>query len=716
MDEDKNNLEEDIKPYEVDKAIHQLRAATSVGTTDIPPELIKNLDCRGRTAIWKWANKVWHDCDPPHQNDVLRTTFLHKKGVTDTLDNYRTLTIGCNICKVYNRIITNRIQEVAENSNILGEIQNGFRPGRRATDNLLVLETVIRKTKLENKKNYMALLDITKAYDRVDRHILWTVMEQMGFPKILMDNLRATYRNPTSTVHFQNTQSDPLKLTLGLKQGCVLSPVLFAIYIAELGRRLMDSSLGIKLDDRKIPGMFFADDMMLIGSQRELQKLFDIVGAYAQEFKLEFAGHKSSVIPLGGPIDRTRKWKLGVQYISATENRDIYIEEVNEGRYLGVTIERNYSIFKPQWELALQKARRGAGLVGMLVRRCSNPLTILKPLWQSYILPAVLYGTEIMDTPETHIKSLEVIQNGLMKNVLRVIPGTATAGCHALTGLTSIKQEVWKKKLSYYTHVLQMPEGRWAKKAYREQLQWGIRENIWNIEGNQTENNISSKKKFWLNDITICAKNLKIDLPRGWEKHHVTAFFEWKRRKLLQTEIASHDTLCWLGDISQDHNYDNRTQLWWLKAKIGSIRTKNRIDPLNKCILCGAENETVKHMLHCDRYLGKSIYDTIHIEPTIQHIWRWIFHSDRHNLDRMRISHWIHNRWKIRVQLLSEERIRNTPDTGGQGQQEVVVQGAMDPETQHHVITPHQILPETQMRRGPPRKCKKPREVESQVH
>ncbi len=55
-----------------------------------------------------------------------------------------------------------------------------------------------------------------------------------------------------------------------------------------------------------------------------------------------------------------------------------------------------------------------------------------------------------MDTPATRINSLEVIQNGLMKNVLRVIPGTATAGCHALTGLTSIKQEIWKKKLSYY--------------------------------------------------------------------------------------------------------------------------------------------------------------------------------------------------------------------------------------------------------------------------
>ncbi len=91
---------------------------------------------------------------------------------------------------------------------------------------------------------------------------------------------------------------------------------------------------------------------------------------------------------------------------------------------MGVTIQKNYSIFKPQWEMALQKARRGAGLVSLLARRCGNPLTVLKPLWQQYILPAVLYGSEIMDVNSTYIKNLETVQRGLMKTVLRVIPGT----------------------------------------------------------------------------------------------------------------------------------------------------------------------------------------------------------------------------------------------------------------------------------------------------
>ncbi len=70
----------------------------------------------------------------------------------------------------------------------------------------------------------------------------------------------------------------------------MLSPVLFAIYIAELGDRLAQSNLGICLNNKKIPGMFFADDMMLVGSEKDLKALLRIVGDFAQQFKIEFSG------------------------------------------------------------------------------------------------------------------------------------------------------------------------------------------------------------------------------------------------------------------------------------------------------------------------------------------------------------------------------------------------------------------------------------------
>ncbi len=73
-----------------------------------------------------------------------------------------------------------------------------------------------------------------------------------------------------------------------------------------------------------------------------------------------------------------------------------------------------------------------------------------------------------MDLNCGYVKDLETVQRGLMKNVLRVIPGTATASCYAVTGLMDIKNEIFKKKLAYFQHVLQIHEERWCRVAYEE--------------------------------------------------------------------------------------------------------------------------------------------------------------------------------------------------------------------------------------------------------
>ncbi len=187
--EDIKEMGSEITEWELNRVIDQLHMGTSAGTMDIPPELIKNINDLGRKVIFKWVQSTWANGELPEENDKSRSIFLHKKGSMSTLDNYRTITTGCDICKVYNHILTNRLQDGMENSDILGEIQNGFRKGRRETDSLLVLETLIRKTKREKKKIFLALLDITKAYDRVDRGILWKIMEQMGVHDKLLNLL-----------------------------------------------------------------------------------------------------------------------------------------------------------------------------------------------------------------------------------------------------------------------------------------------------------------------------------------------------------------------------------------------------------------------------------------------------------------------------------------------------------------------------------------------
>ena len=142
----KHYLVEDISEEEVRYAISQLNKGTSAGPTDIPPELICNLSDGLLTYMTDWCQSMWINEQVPHQLHYNDMVFLHKKGPTDNLKYYRTLATGCNMCKVFAKILTYRLQHVAEDNNLLGDIQTGFRQGRMGTENLFILETEIRIT------------------------------------------------------------------------------------------------------------------------------------------------------------------------------------------------------------------------------------------------------------------------------------------------------------------------------------------------------------------------------------------------------------------------------------------------------------------------------------------------------------------------------------------------------------------------------------------
>ncbi len=102
-------------------------------------------------------------------------------------------------------------------------------------------------------------------------------------------------------------------MPIGLRQGCVLSPILFALYICDLENELVESGLGIQINDIIVGALFFADDIMLAGTKEQLQKLMRKVLVYSEKNKLEFSGVKIIVIPLfRDPVKDAKIWEIGV--------------------------------------------------------------------------------------------------------------------------------------------------------------------------------------------------------------------------------------------------------------------------------------------------------------------------------------------------------------------------------------------------------------------
>ncbi len=181
----------------------------------------------------------------------------------------------------------------------------------------------------------------------------------------------------------------------------------------------------------------------------------------------------------------------------------------------------------------------------------------------------------------------------------------------------------------------------------------------------------------------------------------------------ITEKMKDEHTLGLTGPVHQDHAYDSRTQVWWMKAKGGSIRLKTRNTPESKCIMCQAENEDMMHMLVCNKYPNKFITGIIEIpESRAQDMWKWLLHFDRSYKVRMKVSQWIRSRWKTRertIHLGPDRGLWSTGDSNELGIPEIGTGESMTMDARNTVqadVKNEEEVKEIHTRRGPKSKCK----------
>jgi len=120
------------------------------------------------------------------------------------------------------------VSNFCESNKIHIEEQCGFRKGRSTIDQIFTLTEVIKHRR--PKKTFCAFIDIAKAYDTVWRNGLWYKLWNIGIRGKMWRVLKGIYNNVESSVKLGDYWTDFFKITLGLRQGCILSPLLFNIY------------------------------------------------------------------------------------------------------------------------------------------------------------------------------------------------------------------------------------------------------------------------------------------------------------------------------------------------------------------------------------------------------------------------------------------------------------------------------------------------------
>ena len=148
--------------------------------------------------------------------------------------NYRTIMVGHTLARLYASILEQRLSGWAEEEGVRAKGQAGFRKGFSTLDHILTLRTIIEEGRANGRKIYCCFVDFRKAFDTVPRARLMNRMQMLGVPKEIIWGIMALYGSVLGRVRTPEGDSDIIQSTIGVKQGCPLSPTLFGMYIDEV--------------------------------------------------------------------------------------------------------------------------------------------------------------------------------------------------------------------------------------------------------------------------------------------------------------------------------------------------------------------------------------------------------------------------------------------------------------------------------------------------
>ena len=177
--------------------------------------------------------EVWNGGEVPQQWKDATIKGLYKKSDRSNCNNYRGVSLLSHPGKVLLKIVANRLSHCCEAVGILLDEQCCFRPERSTVDMLFVVHRLEELARQRRIPLYTCFVDLQKAYDSVDRELLWKVLARAGVPEEMIAVIRQFHDGMEAQVRMDDGElTDWFEVIHGLRQGCVLSPLLFNIFFA----------------------------------------------------------------------------------------------------------------------------------------------------------------------------------------------------------------------------------------------------------------------------------------------------------------------------------------------------------------------------------------------------------------------------------------------------------------------------------------------------
>lgn len=393
------DLNADITEAEVLAALDRMKLGAAPGVDGIPGEFfalafdpsaeeVQNVLVPVLTHVF---NVVMRQGFPSSWAGSALTPVPKPKGDPSLMDCYRGIAVGNALSKLYSMVLLDRLDGWAEMRGVRAGGQAGFRCGRSTVDNIFVLQHVIESYDAVKAPVYAAFVDFRKAYDQVDRDVLWTVLHGLGVHGKMLESLKNMYQHVRMHVRLDGVLGEGFEAGLGVKQGDPLSPLLFGLLIDTFEaflRGQVGSTVGVQVAcNIWLQVLLYADDLVLLAdSPEQLQLMLDSLQSFCEATRMTVNVQKSQVTVFNSKYGR---------YCGGFQFGGLSLPQESSFTYLGVRFADGHPI-KMTLDGNVVKARRALhAMFNQCFRVGLHSATVQSNLFNVLVQPIMEYGCEV---------------------------------------------------------------------------------------------------------------------------------------------------------------------------------------------------------------------------------------------------------------------------------------------------------------------------------
>jgi endonuclease/exonuclease/phosphatase family metal-dependent hydrolase len=482
--EKEEEVQEDAKgpvilEEEVLEAIKSMKDKKAEGVDGIPAEFWKCLEGEGMIQLIQICQQIYQEGCWPEEFTKTVMVPIPKKSNAIECGDFRTISLIPHVSKILLRILMRRID--GKVGRFIGRSQFGFRKGVGTRDAIGVMRVLVERSLEHDNDVYVCFVDFEKAFDRVDWRKLLNLLKEYGVDWKDRRLIADLYMRQEVMIKVDSEMSEAGTIGRGVRQGCLMSPLLFSLYVeAMMNECLENSENGIKVGGQWIQDVRFADDQAMVDSTEEgLQSTMNALNDTAKKYGMKINTKKTKVMR----ISRSGRNDVTINLEGQK------IEQVKKFQYLGAWITDD-----GRCEVEI-KARIASAKIAFSKKKelltrslCAQ---VKKKIIKTVIWSSALYAAETWTLRKDDMRRIEALEMWIWRRMMKV-PWTAKKSNNEILRMVEEERQllstVVNRKKKWLGHVLRgdsllklVIEGRMEGKRSRGRKRFGLMEEF--LEG-----------------------------------------------------------------------------------------------------------------------------------------------------------------------------------------------------------------------------------------